>query len=397
MEAGFGKLETRRHEGRPDSARWKLAAATRSVQHMTKPSLPPKPFAPDVVIVGAGIAGLSAAGELVASGWRVLVLEKSRGVGGRMATRRLGDAVCDHGAQFFTVRGPAFGDIVAEAHKAGAVAPWCEGFSQAASIDAMVMPAVDGHARWRGSRGMTDLPKRLAARLPPDRCGLQTAVKVAAIGRDGDRVRIVLDSSPEKGQPITLHAAAAIVSSPVPQSLDLFAAGALLSAEGGIAPEVQQQLATVSYDPSFALMLVLNRPSLVPPPGGIQFAGGPISWLADNQQKGISAVPAITVHASGEFSRRHFDAPAEDVAAALIDLVRPWINGDPSTAIVGQSLHRWKFATPTTIIRAPLVAVVASPPIVCCGDAFGGPKVEGAASSGLAAGRWVAGVLAGVG
>ncbi|MCX7432565.1 MAG: FAD-dependent oxidoreductase, partial [Planctomycetia bacterium] len=81
-------------------------------------SLPPEPFEPDVVIIGAGIAGLSAAGELVASGRRVLVLEKSRGVGGRMATRRVGEAVCDHGARFCTVRGPAFGGMVAAAHEA---------------------------------------------------------------------------------------------------------------------------------------------------------------------------------------------------------------------------------------------------------------------------------------
>jgi predicted NAD/FAD-dependent oxidoreductase len=355
----------------------------------------PIPFEPDVVIVGAGIAGLSAAAELVASGRRVVVLEKSRGVGGRMATRRVGDAVCDHGAQFFTVRGEAFGGMVAEAHEAGSVAKWCEGFSQAASVDAAVTPATDGHARWRGMSGMTDLPKRLAAQLPPDRCVVQSAVKVVAIGLESGRVRISLDPSPEAGEPTTLHAAAAIVTSPVPQSLDLFAAGGLLSVDRGIASEVHKQFAIVTYDPSFALMLVLNRASLVPPPGGIQFAGGPISWLADNQQKGLSTGPALTVHASGAFSRQHFDDAPEQVAAALIDLVRPWIDGDPATGIVGQSLHRWKFATPTTIIPEPMVAAVTSPPIVCCGDAFGGPKVEGAASSGLAAGRWVARVLAG--
>ena len=358
---------------------------------MTDSSDGSRPFDPDVVIVGAGIAGLSAATELVGSGRRVLVLEKSRGVGGRMATRRVGEAVCDHGAQFFTVRGPAFGGMVTEAHEAAAVAKWCEGFSQAASIDATVTPAVDGHARWRGASGMTDLPKRLAAQLPPDSCIVQTAAKVTAIGVSGGRVRISLDPGSQAGESITLHAAAAIVTSPVPQSLDLFAAGGLLGEGNGIDADAHRQLTTVTYDPSFALMLVLNRPTLVPPPGGIQFAGGPISWLADNQQKGISAVPALTVHASGGFSRQHFDRSPEQVVAALIDLVRPWIDGDPSTAIVGQSLHRWKFAAPTTIIPAPLVAAVRSPPIVCCGDAFGGPKVEGAALSGLAAGRWVGG------
>ena len=364
---------------------------------MTESSAWSIPFEPDVVIVGAGIAGLAAAAELVANGRRVVVLEKSRGVGGRMATRRVGEAVCDHGAQFFTVRGRAFGGMVADAHEAGSVAKWCEGFSQSASIDAKVTPASDGHARWRGVSGMTDLPKRLAAELPPEKCVLRTAVRVAAIGVADGRVRIAIDPGPEAGGSITMRAAAAIVTSPVPQSLDLFTAGGLLAVGGGIAPEVHQQLATVHYDPCFALMLALDRPSFLPPPGGIQFAGGPISLLADNYQKGTSSVPSLTVHASGDFSRQHFDDPPEDVAAALIELVRPWIDGDPAAAIVERSLHRWKFATPTTIIPPPLVAAVTSPPIVCCGDAFGGPKVEGAASSGLAAGRWVARVLAGAG
>ncbi|MFM9197745.1 MAG: NAD(P)/FAD-dependent oxidoreductase [Planctomycetia bacterium] len=353
------------------------------------------PFEPDVVVVGAGIAGLAAASELVAGGRRVLVLEKSRGVGGRMASRRVGEAVCDHGAQFFTVRGEAFGGIVAAAREAGAVVSWCEGFARAAAIDAAVVPAEDGHPRWRGSRGMTDLPKRLAALLPHERCVLRTAAQVAAVGVDGGRVRIAFDSGADAGGMTVVHAAAAIVTSPVPQSLDLFAAGGLLAVDGGIAAAVRSQLAGVRYDPCFALMLVLDRPSRVPPPGGVQFAAGPVSWLADNLQKGISAVPALTVHASGEFSRRHFDDPPEEVAAILVDHARPWIDGDPATAVVARSLHRWKFATPTTIIPAPFVAAVETLPIVCCGDAFGGPKVEGAAASGLAAGRWVAGAVAG--
>jgi len=348
----------------------------------------------DAVVIGAGIAGLAAAGELVRAGRRVVVLEKSRGVGGRMATRRIGTAVFDHGAQFFTVRGRAFGGIVTAAHGVGAVVRWCDGFARAAAIDSSVATAADGHARWRGSRGMTDLPKRLAEQLPPDCCEIRTGVHATLIGMDSGRVRIVMDAGTREEAVVeTISAAAAIVTSPVPQSLDLMAAGGLLAEGGGVDAKALLQLATVAYDPCFALMLVLDRPSLVPPPGAIVFEAGPVAWLADNQRKGISATPAITVHASGSFSRQHFDDPPEEVTAALIDLVRPWIDGDPATVIVGQSLHRWKFALPTTIIPAPLVAVSSQPPIVCCGDAFGGPRVEGAASSGLAAGRWVARVL----
>jgi renalase len=346
----------------------------------------------DAIVVGAGMAGLCAARELVAAGRSVVVLDKSRGVGGRVATRRLGSAVCDHGAQFFTVRGRAFGGIVAEAHAAGAVAEWCRGFSRDGSLGP---GGGDGHPRWRGTHGMTDLPKQLAAWLAEGtaggRCEIRTAAKATAVVADEGMVQVPLDDG------ATLVASGAILTPPVPQSLDLLAAGGFGAGSDRVEATEWQSLGAVAYDPCFALMLVLDRPSRVPPPGGIQFdpaAGGPIAWVADNQRKGISPVPALTIHADGAFSRRHFDTTPEEVIAILIDHARPWIDGDPATAVVEKSLQRWKFALPTTIIPEPLVAVSHAPPIACCGDAFAGPRVEGAASSGLAAGRWLARMLA---
>ena len=157
-------------------------------------------------------------------------------------------------------------------------------------------------------------------------------------------------------------------------------------------------LRTVDYDPCFAFMLVLAAASRVPPPGAVQFAPdgpGPIAWLADNQQKGISPVPAITAHATGRFSRDQFETPPDQVAALLLEHLEPWIDGPPATAVLERSLHRWKFALPTRLVPDPCVTVSTSPPIICCGDAFAGPRVEGAAVSGTEAGRLVARMLAG--
>jgi predicted NAD/FAD-dependent oxidoreductase len=335
----------------------------------------------DVAVVGAGISGLCAANELARSGRRVVLIEKSRGIGGRMATRRLGAAVCDHGAQFFTVRGRAFGGIVGEAHEAGAATVWCHGFARGDHCQAAVVDAADGHPRWRGIQGMTDLPKRLASIAIDRGVRVQTNAKVVSVSTVGGRVRLALDGAE------AIEAAAAVLTSPVPQSLDLLAAGA-----AAIDESARRSLVGIEYDPCFALMILLDRTSLVPSPGAIQFAGGPISWLADNLQKGISPVPALTVHASGAWSRERFDDPPDDVATAMIEMVRPWLG---AAEVVERSLQRWKFAQPRAVLPEPLVAVSVAPPIVCCGDAFAGPKVEGAASSGLAAAAWLARVLSG--
>ena len=353
----------------------------------------------DVIVVGAGMAGLAAAGELARAGLTVTVLEKSRGLGGRMATRRLAGSVCDHGAQFFTVRSPAFESIVTAASAAGKVRTWCAGFFKAGSLATAPENAGDGHARWCGQQGMTDLPKFLAGTLPAERCTIRLGTQLASIGSDGKNVLACLDDRSR------LLARAAVLTAPVPQSLDLLAAGGLLAPAAGryaaapagaLDPAAILALAEVGYDPCFALMLVLKQPSRVPAPGGIQFASGPLAWLGDNLQKGISLLPALTVHASGAFSREHFDTPPEEVSRIMLEAVRPWIDsGAGAEGIVEQSLHRWKFATPTTILPEPLVAICQEPPLVCCGDAFAGPRVEGATLSGLAAGGWLAGLLAG--
>ena len=348
----------------------------------------------DVAVVGGGLAGLCAALQLAAAGRSVVVVEKSRGVGGRMATRRLGGAVVDHGAQFFTVRGAPFDELVIEGRRSGVVTEWCRGFARGGSLADPLTEAADGHVRWRGVRGMTDLAKKLADDLravPDPRCEILCDARVVSLGPDGEGVRLVVES---RSGTTALLAGAAVMTAPVPQSLELLASGGLLDPPGGgVDPAAVARLRDVSYEPCFALMLVLDRDSLVPPPGAIQFVAdvsNPLAWVADNLQKGISPVPALTVHASAEFSRRRFDAPPDLVIAELLEHVRPWIDGDPSTAVVERALHRWKFAAPATIVPTPWVAISSAPPIVCCGDAFAGPRVEGAAASGLAAGRWLA-------
>ena len=53
----------------------------------------------DVVIVGAGSAGLYAARTLAELGYEVLVIEASDGIGGRVKSETLGDMRVDLGAE----------------------------------------------------------------------------------------------------------------------------------------------------------------------------------------------------------------------------------------------------------------------------------------------------------
>ena len=311
-----------------------------------------------VVVVGAGIAGLIAAQSLSKSGHDVVVVDKGRSPGGRIATRRIDDATLDHGAQFFTVRDSLFESHVSEWIASGVVTEWCRGFDSTTQNN-------DGFPRYRGARGMTDIAKHLAQGLDV-RCN--TLAFSIARGATSKWQLKIDDGS-------VLDADAIIVTCPLPQAYALLVTAGI---------ELPESMLRTEYDRTICLLAVLNQSSAVANPGGLQNPDETFSFIADNAIKGISSAVALTMHANPQFSLEHWDTSTDDVQHLLLERATPWI-GD-ATVITSQ-IKKWRLATPLTIWPERYWA---NDMIVLAGDAFGGPKIEGAALSGLAAANYLA-------
>lgn len=308
------------------------------------------------LIVGAGMAGLTAAGVLQARGWGVVLLDKGRGAGGRMATRRIGESRLDHGAQFFTVRDTRYLAAARRWESANWVAPW---FTDG------------GHVRYRAEGGMNALARHLAK--PFD---VRTETKVELVEPADGGWRVITESSE------ILHAGALLLTPPAPQAIALLAACA-----DQLPFEINSTLNCIEFDPCFALLVTIDGPGRVPPPGYVRPDQGPLEWIADNRQKGLSTgAAALTIHAGADFSRRYLEAPKEDVAALLLAAAEPWFGG-PVTA---WQLHRWRYSRPVAAER-PLCLFSHQPArLAIAGDALGGGRMEGAFLSGLAAAERIA-------
>ena len=311
-----------------------------------------------VVVVGAGVAGLMAAQSLVKNGHDVVVVDKGRSPGGRLATRRIDNATLDHGAQFFTVRESLFESHVAEWIASGVVTEWCRGFDSTTQKN-------DGFPRYRGVRGMTDIAKHLAQGLDV-RCN--TLAFSIARGATSKWQLKIDDGS-------VLDADAIIVTCPLPQAYALLVTASI---------ELPESMLRTEYDRTICLLAVLNQSSAVANPGGLQNPDETFSFIADNAIKGISSAVALTMHANPQFSLEHWDTSTDDVQRLLLERASPWI-GD-ATVITSQ-IKKWRLATPLTIWPERYWA---KDMIVLAGDAFGGPKIEGAALSGLAAANYLA-------
>lgn len=318
------------------------------------------------------MCGLMAAREIMRAGWQVAVVDKGRGVGGRMATRRRDEGVFDHGAQYFTARTDEFRSRIAAWEQAGLVIEWADQFSTPWGE-----PETAGEPRYMVRGGMAALAKSLADQMP-----VITGLEIKSIqSAPGARWRAVAEDGTE------LVGNALIMTPPVPQSLKLLEAGRV-----DLTVRDHTALARIEYDSCYALLVTLAGPSNIPHPGGMWGDGDPIMWMADNHKKGISPrAYTITIHANPVWSREHMDTDRAEIERMLLAAADPWLGA----TVVSSEVHRWRYSAPRVMHTERCLLAAHEGTLVFAGDAFGGARVEGAALSGLEAAARVLRLMAG--
>ncbi len=314
---------------------------------------------PDVLVIGAGLAGLLAARAARERGLSVRLIDKGRSPGGRMATRRIGPGRADTGAQFFTVRSPEFAREVSAWTEQGWVSEWSRGWRADG----------DGHPRYRATDGFAALAKRLAVPL-----AVMVDRRVTGLRpREGG-----WSVETDPAEPVS--ARAVILTAPVPQAVDLLE-------HSGLA--VPEELRAVHYAPCLAGLFHIDGGAGLPEPGAVQQVSERVSWVSDNQRKGISPdARLLTVHASPIFSAEAYGQTDDAVLATLWQEVAPLCRGARQ---LSHQLKRWRYAQPVHTHPAPALALWEDPPLIVAGDGFGAGRLEGAAQSGWAAADMLAG------
>jgi predicted NAD/FAD-dependent oxidoreductase len=310
-----------------------------------------------IAVIGAGVAGLACARRLMDAGAAVAVFEKSRGLGGRCATRRVDNLAFDHGAQYATARTDAFRDYLAAAEAAGQAARWT------AAEDLRG----DGYARYVGVPGMSALVTGLAAGID-----VRTKTEVTSLLRTATGWALGLNTGDAEGA-----YAAVVLALPAPQALTLVP-------KHHFAPD----LAKVSFAPCWSGLVAFAEPIDAP---DLIDRNGPIFWAARDETKpGRDAVADCWVlHANAEWSRKNLEERPEDIAPALGDAFAT-ARGGALPETVHMSAHRWRYA----LVEQPLGQDYLwdeESRLGLCGDWCLGPRIEEAFTSGDGLGARIAG------
>lgn len=326
---------------------------------------------PSVAVIGAGLSGAACARELAEAGFDVCVVDKSRGVGGRLATRRAewigADGVAiparfDHGAPAFEVRTEPFLRVVEAAARDRLLAPWSplverEGRLGRAEATQWV-PTPDGPA----------LCRALLAGLP-----LHTGRTVDALRREPDGW-VVASGDEVVARGLT----DVVVAVPPAQAAPLIAPHR---------PDWAQRARSIEMAPCWTLMAVTDDPDPMPAWEIAEPADGPVGRIVRvDARPGRTRLPGLghwVVHATDAWSRAHLEDPAADVQAVLQAGLARALGRPPVWRHA--TVHRWRYAhAPVDAATPALCEADPAMGLGLCGDALGGAGVEGAWRSGRA-------------
>ncbi|MGI1820565.1 NAD(P)/FAD-dependent oxidoreductase [Exiguobacterium sp. TRN 1102] len=302
-------------------------------------------------IIGAGLSGIIAARQLVRQGHVVELIEKSRSVGGRLATRRIGNGRADHGAVYFTVRGEELEREVQSWINANWVRVWY----------------ADPYPRYVAIDGMNALAKRLAEGLT-----VQLNERVENIQvEENETVTVKTDVTTRSYDRL-------VMTSPLPQSFDLL---------GDLAAHVEPALLRLIYAPTFVGLFECAGDVQIGADGILDHDLTPgLLKIINNRQKGISATSLVSVYMEEAWSEDWYERPEAETLAEVERLFREEV-GDID--LVSKQLKRWRYAQAKDVWHESFYQV-SHHPIYLAGDIFleaddpsGRTRFESAYLSGL--------------
>ncbi|WP_273127730.1 NAD(P)/FAD-dependent oxidoreductase [Bacillus weihaiensis] len=317
-----------------------------------------------VIVIGAGMAGVMAARRLQENGMDVLLVDKGKSVGGRMATRRMASGKVDHGAQFFTVRTALFSQYVENWQKEGLVRHWFG----------------DPYSRYKSHQGMNALVKYLASAIPT-----RLNAKVLQVEVQKGKVRVKLEEKDEM-----LEASGIIITAPAPQALEILASLPL-------SKEVKSELNQIHFHPCFVLMVTLKGPSNLPMSGYVaENVPVGIDRVVDHFKKGISPLHTISMYSTGEWAKELENDCLKEIKESLLEKLRAILSIEAEDVVDAQ-VKKWKYAEAVSPLKRPFLDCEQELPVLVAGDAFLSEqdpshrtRIESAFLSGVAAGEEMA-------
>ena len=276
-----------------------------------------------IAIIGAGLAGLTLANRLN-NETEVQVFEKSRGHGGRMATRVRNGYQFDHGAQFFTARSPAFIDFIQPYMEQGTIARWDARFVE------LERDKITGRRQWRddpahyvAAPNMSALGQAMATRL-----NVQLETRIDRLQQVQKQWQLYDQHNDMLGEFDWV-----VLAIPARQAADLLPE----QFEG------RQLIADKHMLGCYSLMLGFEEPLPLDWDAAL-IKQANISWACNNNSKpGRPAAYTLLVHATNKWAEANMEMDNDAVIEHLLEETRDVVGLDIDHA-AHIDLHRWRYA-----------------------------------------------------
>lgn len=326
----------------------------------------------DVIVIGAGMTGLTCAQQLKQAGLNVTIVEKSSGVGGRMATRRLQGTWVDHGAQLISVKSDDFGAFVRKLQEKQILREWTRNVYQLSNLGLFPPDADKRYTRYCCPTGMTAIAKYLARDLK-----ILNNTRIVAISHTETEWQLVT------ARQEILKTCAIVSTMPAPQFLPLF--------EDVLAPAPSflQAVQSVKFSPSVTIMAGYNGSNSVPVEWqAIRCIDDPIlSWISYDSSKHSdkSTQCVFVLQSNAEFAKQSMEESNLEIAGKplLIQagrLLAKWLAFPEWWQV-----HRWRYALVEESLGVSCLSTAVPLALVCAGDWCAGKNIEAAYYSGIAA------------